>query len=104
MTRYKMSGNEADVIPETLRLSLEDRTEELLADKFKPVLPIRAREAESHDFNYPVDVYTKWRVRYFYVCVKYCNQRQNDFFEVLTTRLEYAGGRQFHLAYASHTG
>ena len=99
-----MSGKETEIIPQSLRLSLEDRTEELLAEKFKPILPIRAREAEDHDFNYPVDIYTKWRGRYLYLCVKYCNQRQNEFFEILTTRLEYAGGRQFHLAHAGQTG
>lgn len=99
-----MAAKRAERIPQSLRLSLEDRTEELIERKFKPILPLREEEAEHHDYNYPVDIYTKWRGKYFYICVKYRNQREDEFFEVLTTRLEYAGGRQFHLAYSRPTG
>ncbi|NIR53010.1 hypothetical protein GWO43_30645 [candidate division KSB1 bacterium] len=94
-------------VPTPLKLTLTDRAEQLIRDKFKPWLPMKAEAAKEHGFNYVVDVYTTWRGRYFYFCAKYRNPRENaeeENFEVRTTRLEYVGGQRFNLAYMRHTG
>lgn len=92
------------VVPKSLVTLVEDRARGLIDRKFSPSLPVLAEEAKHHHFNYPVEIYTRWRQRYFYICVKYRRQSDGDFFEVLTTRLEYAGGARFDLAYMRHTG
>lgn len=86
-----------------LKLSLDASAQNLIEATFNPVVAVRTEEAKQHDFNYPLGVYTKWRGRYFYFCAKYRERREGDFFEVQTTRLEYAGGGRFHLAYKRHT-
>jgi hypothetical protein len=57
-------------------------------------------------FNYIVDIYTKWYRHYFYFCAKYCVSGPNalaPYFEAKFARLEYAGHNQFNLAYRRYT-
>lgn len=93
-------------VPEFLKRTLTQRAEQLVNDKFKPGLAIQAEPAKKHGFNYVVDVYTKWRGRYFYFIAKYHNPREKataEYFEVPATRMEYVGGQRFNLAYMRHT-
>ncbi len=93
-------------VPEILKHTLTQHTEQLLNDKFKPSLPIQAEAAKKHGFNYIVDIYTTWSGRYFYLIAKYRNPRENattEYFEVRTTRMEYIGSQRFNLAYMRHT-
>ncbi|MBN1106787.1 MAG: hypothetical protein JXL84_25515 [Deltaproteobacteria bacterium] len=58
-------------------------------------------------YNYIVDLYTKWRGRYFYFMAKYASPGPNriaPFFEVGFARMEHAGMGRFHLSYFRHTG
>lgn len=101
-----MAPNKKVAVPEPLKQTLTQKAEQLIRDKFKPGIGIQAEAAREHGFNYVVDIYTKWRGRYFYFCAKYRNLRATaeEFFEVRTTRMEFVGSRRFNLAYMRHTG
>lgn len=102
-----MASIQKGTIPELLRHTLTQRMEQFIDRKFKPGLSIQAEAAKKHGFNYVVDIYTKWRGRYFYIIAKYRDPRQEGegaYFEVSTTRLEYVGRQRFNLAYMRHTG
>ncbi len=71
--------------------------------KQKCVLP----ENVNDQFNYLVDIYGRWRGRYFYFCGKYHSPGPNAIspeFETKFARLEYMGNDSFNLAYMRHTG
>ena len=58
-------------------------------------------------WNYIVDIFTKWRGRYFYLIARYVCPGPNaisPFFEVGFARLEYLSNGQFNVAYMRHTG
>jgi hypothetical protein len=62
---------------------------------------------KDHQWNYPVDIFTKWYQRYFYFCSTWRSPGPNaisEFFEVRFARLEYAGDEKFNMAYMRYTG
>ncbi len=62
---------------------------------------------EDYQFNYLVDIYTKWYQHYFYFCAKYHAHGPNAIspeFEVKFARLEYVANDRYNLAYMRHTG
>jgi hypothetical protein len=84
---------------------VERRAQELTASTLKPrfVQP----PPKKGEFNYLVDIYTKWRGPFFYFCSKYCSpgpRALSPFFESKFARLQYAGNERFSLAYFRHTG
>lgn len=94
-------------VSDLLKKELTQKAEQLIWEKFKPVLPAQAEAAKQHGLNYVTDLYTVWRDRSFYFCAKYCNPREDAMekhFEVRTTRMDHVGRRQFNLAYMRHTG
>jgi hypothetical protein len=75
----------------------------------KPKVPETLKvEVERHDFNYIVDIYTKWYRNYFYFCAKYCCPSPNALspsFEDKFARMEYIGGDgRFNLSFMRYTG
>lgn len=101
-----MASVKNEAVPARLKERLSKRADQLISDKFKKGLELQAKVLEEHGFNYIVDVYTKWRGRYFYFIAKYRNPQENateEFFEVKRTRLEYTGNQEFSLAYMRHT-
>ena len=61
---------------------------------------------KGKQFNYIVDIYTKWYRNYFYFCAKYACPGPNatsPFFETKFARLEYVGSDRFHLSFMRHT-
>jgi hypothetical protein len=101
-----MSSTKKVVVPEHIKHTLIQRTQQLINDKFKDSLPLQAEAAKNHGFNYIVDIYTLWRGRYFYLIAKYRNPRgdtRTEYFEVRTTRMEHVGNQRFNLAYMRHT-
>ena len=57
-------------------------------------------------WNYIVDIYTKWYRGYFYFCSKYhCPgpTAMTDYFEDKFARLEYVGNGRFNVSYMRHT-
>ena len=102
-----MATSRKTTVPDLIKQTLTLKAEKILREQFKPGILIQAQAAKKYGFNYVVEVYTKWRGRYFYFCAKYRDPRENatqEYFEVQTTRLEYVGARRFNLAYMRHTG
>ena len=92
-------------VPDFLKEEVSVKSVELVEKYIKPehVKP----PPKKSDLNYLVDIYTKWRGRYFYFMAKYATPGPNriaPFFDTGFARLEYAGDDRFHLAYFRHTG
>jgi len=76
-----------------------------LVEEWKP-LSIE-KPPKGYPFNYIVNLYTKWRGKYFYFCATYACPDPRALppsFEGYFTRLEYVGNHRFNLAYMRHTG
>jgi hypothetical protein len=61
---------------------------------------------KGYQFNYIVNLYAKWRGKYFYFCSTYAcpgPRALSPSFEAYFTRLEYVGNNCFNLAYMRHT-
>lgn len=92
-------------LPDDLKAEVQRKADEFLESYLKPTF-IRP-PPKDHQWNYIVDIFTKWHQRYFYFCSKYrcpSPNRISEFFESRFARLEYAGNRKFNLAYMRHTG
>lgn len=71
--------------------------------KPKHILP----PPEDHDFNYLVDIFTKWHGSFFYFCGTYhCPGPRaiSPSFEQKFARMNYTGNYKYTLAYMRHTG
>ena len=81
-----------------------NRRAQALVEEWKP-LSIE-KPPKGYRFNYIVNLYTKWRGKYFYFCATYtCPDPRalSPSFEAYFTRLEYVGNNCFNLAYMRHT-
>ena len=91
-------------VPEELKVEVTAQAE-MLIEGWKP--QHIKKPPKGHQFNYIVDLYTKWFRSYFYFCAKYAclgPTAISPFFETRFTRMEYVGGRRFNLAFMRHTG
>ena len=91
-------------VPEDLKVEVTAQAETLI-EEWKP--RFIKEPPKEYQFNYIVDLYTKWFRSYFYFCAKYACPGPtaiSPFFETRFTRMEYVGGRRFNLAYMRHTG
>ncbi len=94
----------APKVPERVKLDVQTKADQLIKTVLKPkyVQP----PPKDNDFNYIVDLYSKWYRHYFYFCAKYCVPGPNalaPFFEAKFARLEYAGTDRFHLSFMRYT-
>jgi hypothetical protein len=99
-----MKKNQSIKIPKELKWVVQSKAD-LLVEKFKTNL-VRPPPTD-HQFNYIVDIFTKWRGRSFYFCKKYCcpgPDNIHESFDVSYLRFEYAGERNFNLSFMRHTG
>lgn len=92
-------------LPDGLKLEVQRKADEFVESYLKPnfVLP----PPEDPQWNYVVEIYTKWHQRYFYFCSKYRCPRSNcisEFFESRFARLEFVGNKKFNVSYMRHTG
>lgn len=91
--------------PSTLKAEVQTQANQLVESDLKPKhvkLPVG-----NEQFNYLVDIYTKWHGNYFYFCAKYCSPGPyaiSPFFETGFARLAYIGDNRFGLSYMGHTG
>ncbi len=91
-------------IPEGLKATLQEKAEAIIEAVLKPT---HLKPPPEHDWNYIVDIYTKWYRSSFYFCAKYCCPGPNAIspdFESKFARLEYAGDSRFTLSFMRHTG
>jgi hypothetical protein len=91
-------------VPDDLKAEVTAKAEKLIEE----LKPLHIKEPpKGHQFNYIVDLYTKWFRSYFYFCAKYAcpgPYALSPFFESRFARMEYVGERRFNLAYMRHTG
>jgi hypothetical protein len=91
-------------VPRSIKRILEEKAHELIENKLKPE-HIRPPPSGG-DWNYLVDIYSKWYRNYFYFCAKYNCPSPNAIsssFETKFARMEYVGNEQFNLSYMRHT-
>ena len=81
------------------------RRAQALVEEWEPLFI--EKPPKGYRFNYIVDLYTKWRGKYFYFCATYAcpdPRALSPSFEAYFTRLGYVGKNCFNLAYMRHTG
>ena len=92
-------------VPDSLKRILQEKADEIIETTLKPK-HIKAPNPDN-DFNYLVDIYSKWYRNYFYFCAKYnCPSPRaiSPSFETKFARMEYIGNERFNLSYMRHTG
>ena len=90
-------------VPDELRQQVDRWANDWLRTKFGRLLELRA--ADPGPFNYPIEVFSEWRGKAFYLCVRYRTGKgrpQGDFI-VRSARLTMTGFGRFDLAYFRHT-
>ena len=92
-------------VPDRIKTEVSNAGEKLVSDELRPthVKP----PPQKPQFNYIVDIFTKWYRNYFYFVAKYACPGPNamvPFFDDKFARIEYAGTNRFHLSYMRHTG
>jgi len=104
MWMYSPPRSSKPKVPDDLKTELTEQAERLLVEwrpqHIKPPPP-------GYQFNYIVELYSKWFRSYFYLCAKYACPGPTALapsFEARFARLEYVGERQFNLAFMRHTG
>ena len=91
-------------VPDTIKHILKEKADEIIENFLKPehIKP----PPTDNDFNYLVDIYSKWYRNYFYFCAKYNCPGPNAIspsFETKFARMEYVGNERFNLSYMRHT-
>lgn len=91
-------------VPDSIKNSLSEKADEIIENILKPEY-IKPPPTDN-DFNYLVEIYSKWYRNYFYFCAKY-NSPSLDArlgsFETKFARMEYVGSENFNLSYMRHT-
>ncbi len=108
MARYTWAPakkNSGIKISDALKSEVKEKTGSLIENVLKPeyIKP----PPEENDFNYIVDIFSKWHRNYFYFCSKYNCPSPNAMapsFNSNFARLEYIGRDKFNLDYMRHTG
>jgi hypothetical protein len=101
---YSPTKQAAAKLTDSLKQTVKDKADELVKTVLIPqhVKP----PPEDEQFNYVVDIYTKWYRNYFYFCSTYHVSGPHAIapsFEAKFARLEYVSGERFNLAFMRHT-
>ena len=91
-------------VPDSIKLRLKEKADEIIENVLKPehIKP----PPTDNDFNYLIDIYSKWYRNYFYFCAKYNCPSPNAVsasFETKFARMEFVGNEKFNLSYMRHT-
>ena len=92
-------------VPDSVKTSLKEQADEIITNILKP--KYINTPPTNNDFNYLVEIYSKWYRNYFYFCAKYDCPSPNAIspsFETKFARMEYIDHEQFNLSYMRHTG
>ncbi|MEO5698556.1 MAG: hypothetical protein ABIQ60_15650 [Burkholderiaceae bacterium] len=90
-------------MPALLRQQIDRWAQTWLTTTFSRLLELRARDPGP--FNYPIEVFSEWRGKAFYLNVRYRahTRKVEDDFVVRHTRMTSTGFGRFDLAYFRHT-
>ena len=91
-------------VPDSIKRILKEKADGIIENVLKPdhIKP----PPTDNDFNYLIDIYSKWYRNYFYFCAKYNCPSPNAIspsFETKFARMEYVGNERFNLSYMRHT-
>jgi hypothetical protein len=92
-------------VPDALKKEVQTKANELVERVLKPAY--LKPPPENVDWNYPIDIGTKWQGSFFYFGSTWASPGPNRIaptFEQRFARMEYVGNQQFNLAYFRHTG
>lgn len=92
-------------VPDALKKEVQTKANELVERVLRPqyIKP----PPENAEWNYPIDIWTKWQGSFFYFGSTWACPAPNRIaptFEERFARMEYVGNQQFNLAYFRHTG
>ncbi|OGV17532.1 MAG: hypothetical protein A2X47_03950 [Lentisphaerae bacterium GWF2_38_69] len=105
--RWIFTGRKPDKFKadDSLKERISKMANELIDKKLKPEY---VKESNVHkEFNYIVDLYSKWVSGRFYLCAKYrCPSERaiSEFFESKFARIEVVSPDNFNLSYMRYTG
>lgn len=91
-------------VPDKTKIEVKKICDEFIETVLKP-LHIKP-PPEDRDWNYVVDIYSKWHQCYFYFIAIYNSPSPNAIspsFEVKFARLQYISSNKFNLSYMRHT-
>jgi len=92
-------------VPDQIKDELDQKAAELVEKVLKPAY--LKPPPENAEWNYPIDIWTKWQGSFFYFGSTWACPAPNRIaptFEERFARMEYVGNGQFNLAYFRHTG
>jgi len=92
-------------VPEYLKPAVKTKADDFVESFLKP--HCIKEPPKDHQWNYVVDIFTKWYQRYFYFCSTWRSPHPDsisEYFEIRFARLEYAGDEKFNMAYMRYTG
>ncbi|MHB8766445.1 MAG: LexA family protein [Deferrisomatales bacterium] len=103
--RRRPASTAASSLTASRKGEIQGRADEFVARELRPtaVQP----PPTNPEWNYLVDLFTRWHGRYFYFMAKYACPGPHaaaPHFDLAFARLECVGGDQFHVAYSRHTG
>jgi len=86
-----------------MRHTIDAWADAWITQKFTRGLELRA--ADPGPFNYPIEVFSEWRGKAFYICARYRTPRgrPEDDFIVRSGRMTMRGFDRFDLAFFRHT-
>jgi len=92
-------------VTEALKTEVTTKAGQLIESVLKPryIHP----PAPDQQFNYMIDISSKWYHNYFYLFSTYCSPGPNALapsFEHKFARMQYAGNHRFHLSFMRHNG
>jgi hypothetical protein len=92
-------------VPADVKKKTAEEAQKHIDSELKPT-HIKAA-GKNPQFNYIVDLYTKWHGPFFYFCAKYrvpSSGAEVTHFEAKFARLQYADKGRFNLAFRRHNG
>jgi len=92
-------------VPDNLKQQVSNKADELVEKHLKPTY-IKP-PPETPEWNYLIDIWTKWYRSYFYFCTTYASPGPHALsptFELRFARMAYVGNTRFNLAYMRHNG
>jgi hypothetical protein len=104
MARDQWIKQQKNKIYPFLKEEIETKVTNLIETVLRPAIIVRPSD---YEFNYVVDIYTKWHGHHYYIFAKYCCPSPDATmpgFESGCARMAYVGGEHFNLAYFHYSG